>query len=108
MSERQTQAQTEELKLLRAVINGTLPEYLEQNTTDLAHDIARELHDDGMFTGKRFAPIAGRASYVGAKVASRGRDRLAELEQLAALPRSLDRLAVQLPANQSVNHGPAS
>ena len=73
----------EQLNLLHAITEGTLDEYLDSNQTDLSHDIARELHEDGMFRSNPFKPIAGRPSYPDAKITSRGRAQIAELEQLA-------------------------
>lgn len=83
VSEATDRVRAEELKLLRAIRDGVLSEYLELNKTDLAHDIARELHEGGVFKSNPFKPVSGRASYPAAKITSRGRARLAELEQIA-------------------------
>lgn len=78
-----TADQTEELKILRHVATGTLDAYLAGNPSKLAHDLARELNESGMFGGDPFKPISGQRSYPNARTTTRGRGRINELEQLA-------------------------
>ena len=79
----QANAQAEQLKLLRAAADGTLPKLVAQGMAEFSRDILRELYDEGMLTGGKFQPIDGPAEYTDLKITLRGRDRLAELEQLA-------------------------
>jgi hypothetical protein len=83
VSEALTKAQAEQLKLLRAAADGTLPKHIAQDMTEFSRDVLRELYDDGMLTGTKFQPIAGPAEFSGLKLTLRGRERLAKLEQLA-------------------------
>ena len=73
-----------ELKLLRAAADGTLPKSIGRDTAEFSFEILRELHEAGLMTATYFpAIVAAEQRFLDPRITHSGRQRLAELEQLA-------------------------
>jgi hypothetical protein len=79
-----TKAQADELKILRTADDGTLPKSIGRDNAEFSFEILRELCDHGLMTATYFpAIIRAEQCFLDPRITHSGRQRLAELEQLA-------------------------
>ncbi|OHC65534.1 MAG: hypothetical protein A2045_15830 [Rhodocyclales bacterium GWA2_65_20] len=86
MSEKPTQAQAEQIKLLRGADERTLPERICQDSADFSYDALAALCDDGVMKADKHDAIANRCFH-NIRITPAGRTALARLS--ASLPRRL-------------------
>jgi hypothetical protein len=74
----------DQLKLLRAAALGTLPRSIARNNTEFSFEILRELCEAGLMVARYDSAIqTAEQCFREPRITDSGRQRLAELEQLA-------------------------
>lgn len=84
MLETLTQAQAEQLKILRVAAEGSLPRNIARGSNEFSFDILRELYDSGMITAAYFQAILPEEQcFLDSKITLSGRQYLSGLEKLS-------------------------
>lgn len=84
MSEALTKVQAEQLKILRAIVNGTLPKIIEYGNPEFSFETMRMLCDKGYIAATRSREIRqAEQQFSEIRMKFDGHNLLAELEQLA-------------------------